>query len=196
MTLCVIKTVGAPVLREKAAPITVVTPEIRSLAADMIETLKAANGLGLAAPQVGESVRLIVLDRGYLAWDTLPEEERTQSTCRYEPDVLVNPEIVYHEGSYEMEEGCLSVPGYRAPVTRSARITYRWQTLDGEERERTAERLEAVAVQHEIDHLDGILFIDRLSRVKRNIAIGKVKKFIAGLDEEENETARRLYGKP
>ncbi len=187
---------GSPVLKKKAAPVTSVTPEIRTLAADMIETLKAANGLGLAAPQVGESVRLIVLDRGYLAWDALPDEERKHTTCRYEPDVLVNPEIIAQEGIYEMEEGCLSVPGYRAPVQRAARVTYRWTTFDGEVRERSAEGLEAVAVQHEIDHLDGVLFIDRLSRVKRNIAVGKVKKFIASLDEEENETARRLYGKP
>ncbi len=191
-----LKVAGAPVLKKKAAPVTVITTEIRTLAADMIETLKAANGLGLAAPQVGESVMLIVLDRGYLAWDSLPEEERKRTTCRYEPEVLVNPEIVSGEGSFEIEEGCLSVPGYRAPVERFARIRYRWLTLEGEERERTAEGLEAVAVQHEIDHLNGTLFIDRISRVKRNIALGKVKKFITELDEEEDDTARRLYGKP
>ncbi len=191
-----LKVAGSPVLKKKAVAVAAVTPEIRALAADMIETLKAANGLGLAAPQVGESVRIVILDRGYLAWDKLPEEERKKTTCRYEPEVLVNPEIVSGEDSYEIEEGCLSVPGYRAPVKRFARIHYRWQTLDGEERERAAEGLEAVAVQHEMDHLDGILFIDRLSRVKRNIALGKVKKFIAELDEEEDDTARRLYGKP
>jgi peptide deformylase len=109
---------------------------------------------------------------------------------------LVNPEILKAEGEYELEEGCLSVPGYRAVVKRARIITYRWRDLDGVTHERRAEGLEAVCVQHEIDHLDGKLFIDRISRLKRNLALGKVRKFMENLDPEEDETDYRLYGKP
>ncbi|HNT28266.1 MAG TPA: peptide deformylase [bacterium] len=195
MTLRRIAVAGSAVLKKRAVEIPEITPEVRQLAADMTETLQAAGGLAIAAPQVGEPTRLVVVDRGYLNWDALPDEERKdRGASVFGPETLVNPEITSREGEDEIEEGCLSVPGYRAPVKRARRITYRWTDLDGAEHERNAEGLEAICIQHELDHLDGKLFIDRISRVKRTIALGKVRKYIKELDPEEDETAYRLYG--
>jgi peptide deformylase len=140
-----------PLLKRKSAPITRVTDEIRALAADMLETMYDEPGIGLAAPQVGELVRLIVVDT------TWTEEGSERS-----PLVLVNPEIVAREGTVLWTEGCLSVPDYQAEVERAARVRLRARDLDGKTVEIDAEELEAVCFQHEIDHLDGILFIDRL----------------------------------
>lgn len=195
MTLRRIEVAGSAVLKKRAVEIPAITPEVRQLAADMTETLQAAGGLAIAAPQVGEPVRLVIVDRGYLNWDAIPEEERKgRGTSSFGPETLINPEITTREGEEEIEEGCLSVPGYRALVKRARRITYRWTDLDGAAHERTAEGLEAICIQHELDHLDGKLFIDRISRVKRTIALGKVRKYIKELDPEEDETAYRLYG--
>ncbi|HOW52777.1 MAG TPA: peptide deformylase [bacterium] len=197
MALLKLQVAGAVVLKKKAMPVADITPAIRTLADDMAETLKAAHGLALAAPQVGESVRLVVIDRGYLEWEALSEEERKKVRCEYRPEALINPEIVKKEGGdEELEEGCLSVPGYRAAVKRARIVTYRWRDLGGVMHERRAEGLEAVCIQHELDHLDGVLFIDRISRLKRNLALGKVKKFVEELDPEEDEAEYRLYGKP
>lgn len=198
MTLRRIEVAGSAILKKRAVEIPEITPDIRQLAADMTETLQAAGGLAIAAPQVGEPVRLVVVDRGYLDWNMLSEEkQKRHETPDFGPETLVNPEIVKREGGEEeLEEGCLSVPGYRAPVKRTRSITYRWLDLDGAEHQRTAEGLESICIQHELDHLDGKLFIDRISRVKRTIALGKVKKYIKELDPEEDENAYRLYGEP
>ncbi len=196
MTLRTIEVAGSALLKKRAAEIPDITPDVRELAADMVETLKAAHGLGLAAPQVGRSVRLVIVDRGYLTWEALSEEEQKKTRCDYTPEALVDPEIVKSEGGEEeLEEGCLSVPGYRAAVKRARIVTYRWRDLDGKTHERRAAGLEAVCIQHEIDHLDGKLFIDRISRLKKNLALGKVKKFVEELDPEEDEAEYRLYGK-
>ncbi len=196
MSLLKLQVAGAAVLKKKAAPVPEITPAIRALADDMAETLNVAHGLALAAPQVGEPVRLVVVDRGYLEWEALSEEERKKVRCDYRPEPLVNPEILKREGGEEeLEEGCLSVPGYRAVVRRPRIVTYRWQNLDGKMHEKRAEGLEAVCIQHELDHLDGVLFIDRISRLKRNLALGKVRKFVEELDPEDDETEYRLYGK-
>ena len=158
-----------PVLKQKAVPVTEFDAELKQLAEDMVETMYAAPGVGLAAPQVGVLQRLIVLD----------------CSAKDEPaDLLiaVNPEVLSGEGESLEEEGCLSVPGYWACVKRQANVTMRYQDLDGSPCERQAEGLLAVGIQHEIDHLDGVLFVDRLSPLKRSMF---KKKYLKMLKEEE-----------
>lgn len=145
-----------PLLKQKAQPVTEFNGDLVRLADDMVETMYAAPGVGLAAPQVGELKRLMVLD----------------CSAKDEPDdliVAVNPEIVAGEGECFEEEGCLSVPEYWASVKRQAEVIMRYQDVNGEVHERSAAGLLAVGMQHEIDHLDGILFVDRLSPLKRSI---------------------------
>ncbi|EPR44002.1 Peptide deformylase [Desulfovibrio sp. X2] len=153
-----------PVLKQKAEALAEITPEIRRLAEDMIETMYENEGIGLAAPQVGESIRLVVIDV------TGPEK-------REEPIVLVNPEIVCTNGEVTSDEGCLSVKGMRAEVARAETCTVRGLDLDGNTVEIEAEGTKSVCLQHEIDHLDGVLFIDRISRLKRTLYDAKVKKW-------------------
>jgi len=152
-----------PVLRKKAEEVKEIDQDLIDLARQMAETMYAAPGIGLAAPQVGESIRLIVVDVSY-----------TQG----KPDlkVLLNPEIVEREGSILMEEGCLSIPGIRADVERSQKVLVRGLDIKGRPVEIEAEGLLAVCLQHEVDHLDGILFIDHLSRLKRSLIERKLRK--------------------
>jgi len=154
-----IKEYGEPVLREKALPIEEVTPEILNLIKDMTETMYADSGVGLAAPQVGVSKRIILVDG---------EEDGLI--------VLINPIIIKSEGEVEAEEGCLSVPGIYSQVKRSSKVTVKALNENGDPFEITKEGLTARALQHEIDHLDGILFIDRIGRMKRQILLNKLKK--------------------
>lgn len=154
-----------PVLKKKAEPIAAITPEIRQLAEDMLETMYASEGIGLAAPQVGESIRLIVVDV------TGPEK-------REEPMVIVNPEIVCSAGEVVSDEGCLSVKDMRSEVTRADTCTVRGLDLDGNQIEMEAVGMTSICLQHEIDHLEGVLFIDRISRLKRTLYDAKVKKWI------------------
>jgi len=151
------------VLRKKAEEVKEIDQDLIDLARQMAETMYAAPGIGLAAPQVGESIRLIVVDVSY-----------TQG----KPDlkVLLNPEIVEREGSILMEEGCLSIPGIRADVERSQKVLVRGLDIKGRPVEIEAEGLLAVCLQHEVDHLDGILFIDHLSRLKRSLIERKLRK--------------------
>ena len=160
-----------PVLKLKAAPVTVFDAELRRLAADMLDTMYAAPGVGLAAPQVGISRRLIVLDCS-------PKEGDRN------PLVAVNPEIVGAEGECCEEEGCLSVPEYYAKVPRREKVRVRFQDLDGTPREIEADGLWAICLQHEIDHLDGILFVDRLSPLKRGLFRKKYQKIIEQRQEQ------------
>jgi peptide deformylase len=152
-------------LRRMSKPIPVVTDEIRTLAADMLEVMYDEPGIGLAAPQVGEAVRLVVVDTEW-------REENAERS----PLVLVNPVIVASEGQVSWTEGCLSVPEFEAEVERFARVKLQAQDLDGREILVDAEGLQAVCFQHEIDHLDGVLFIDRISRLKRNLYVRKRRK--------------------
>jgi len=145
---------GEPVLQQKAAPVTALTAEIDTLIEDMRETLHAAAGVGLAAPQVGQSLRLCLVD---LSAGRRPEQLL----------VLINPEVLAAEGLQLKEEGCLSVPGIEATVPRPQKLSVRALDRDGDLREIRAEGLLARAIQHEIDHLDGILFLDRLRPVHR-----------------------------
>jgi len=154
-----------PLLRLKAKPVDCFDDDLLQLVEDMAETMYDAPGIGLAAPQVAESIRLIVVDT------TVPGEER-EYLC------LVNPEIVAHEGYQVDEEGCLSVPEIIADVKRFKKINVTYQDEKGIPRELTAEDRFAVVLQHEIDHLDGILFIDHLSPLKRNLYKKKRKKML------------------
>lgn len=154
-----------PVLKRKAEPVVEITAEIRELAKDMAETMYEHDGIGLAAPQVGELVRLITVDISG------PETREGLMT-------LVNPELeMTGDEEVESEEGCLSVEDYRSTVARAGRVKVNALDLDGKPVEFEADGLLAVCLQHECDHLDGKLFIDRISRLKRNMYDAKVKKW-------------------
>ena len=162
-------------LKRKSEPVGPVTEELRALAADMIEVMYDEPGIGLAAPQVGEAIRLVVMDT-----------EWTEDDAEKNPTVMVNPEILERDGKITWEEGCLSVPDFQAEVERSATVKVRYLDLEGVEHIEDAEELRAVCFQHEIDHLDGILFIDRISRLKRNMYAKKRKKMLK-LEEEPEQ---------
>lgn len=159
-----------PRLLEVSKPVETVDDEIKTLVADMLETMYDADGVGLAAPQVGVQKRVVVIDI-YGAADDRPSGE--------EPLVLINPVFEHKEGELSWEEGCLSVPGETGSVTRAANVRVRYLDLDGNEQVLEAEGLKAVALQHECDHLDGKLFVDYLSRLKRNVIRRKMLKLIA-----------------
>jgi peptide deformylase len=146
------------VLKAQATPVTDIDGTLVELLGDMAETMYAAPGIGLAAPQVGDGRRIIVLD--------VPAEEGAGGTGLLK---LVNPEITERDGEIVWEEGCLSVPDFTAEVRRARRVLLRAWTPDQKEIEIEAEDLFAVALQHELDHLDGTLFLDRLSRLKREL---------------------------
>jgi peptide deformylase len=155
---------GEPVLEEIAEPVTEFdSPELRELISDMWETMYAAKGVGLAAPQVGLGKRVSVIDI------SVGEDESKKI-------VIINPEITSTEGKQTGEEGCLSIPGFREPVSRANKVTVRAQDVNGETIELCGEELLARAFQHEIDHLNGILFINHLSSLKRDIIRRKIKK--------------------
>jgi peptide deformylase len=152
-------------LKQVAKPITEVDDALRELARDMIDVMYDEPGIGLAAPQVGASIRMFVIDT-----------EWSDDDVGKNPAVVLNPEISDREGKITWEEGCLSVPDFTANVDRDAQITLRGSDLDGNPIEETVEGLRAVCIQHEVDHLDGILFIDRISRLKRSLYVKKRKK--------------------
>jgi peptide deformylase len=155
---------GASVLEQAADPVTDFdTAELRELVADMWQTMYSAKGVGLAAPQIGFGKRVSVIDIS-------AGEDETKKL------VIINPEIVQSEGTQTGEEGCLSLPGFREPVTRANDVLVRATNEKGEEIELRGQELLARAFQHEIDHLNGILFINHLSALKRDIIRRKVKK--------------------
>jgi peptide deformylase len=166
-----------PRLKRVSEPIDQITDEIRRLADDMLDVMYDEPGIGLAAPQVGEAVRLIVLDT-----------EWAQGDGEKSPLVLVNPEILDADGKIVWTEGCLSVPDFEADVERAARVRVRARDLDWKETELDAEQLKAVCLQHEIDHLDGVLFIDRISRLKRNLYVQKRKKALRREQDEAGDS--------
>jgi peptide deformylase len=155
---------GEAVLEKRAQPVSELgTPELQKLIADMFETMYAAKGVGLAAPQIGLSQRISVIDISV-------GEDETKKL------VLINPEITFREGSQTDEEGCLSIPGFREPVTRSSKVVVKALNEKGEAIEVEGEELLARAFEHEIDHLNGVLFIAHLSALKRDIIRRKIKK--------------------
>lgn len=154
----------APVLRKVATPVTAVTDEIRTLMDDMLETMYDAPGIGLAAPQIGVSKRVIVMD-------IAPKGEAPN------PMRFINPEIIWtSEETSVCQEGCLSVPESFADVVRPAEVKVRFLDAQGVEQEMHADGLLATCIQHEIDHLNGVLFIDHLSSLKRDMILRRLKK--------------------
>lgn len=160
-----------PILKKKALKVEKVDDELRKFLDDMLETMYEAVGVGLAAPQVGVSQRIVVIDA-----------DRDDEGNHGLPQYFVNPEIIWKsEEKVICEEGCLSVPGQRAEVERFEKVRVRYLDYNGKEQEILAEDFLAIVIQHELDHLDGILYIDRISRLKRNILLKKLQK-----DREEN----------
>jgi peptide deformylase len=168
-----------PRLRQVSAPIERITPEVRALAAEMLEVMYAEPGIGLAAPQLGEPVRLIVMDT---VW--------TEEGAERSPLVVLNPEILEREGTLVWTEGCLSVPDFQAEVERAARVRVRGLDLEGAETIHEAEGLRSVCFQHEIDHLDGRLFIDRISPLKRELYAQRRRKALRREAEEGRPPSR------
>jgi peptide deformylase len=152
-----------PVLERLAEPVTEFNDELRKFVDDMFESMYAAKGIGLAAPQVGVSKRITVVDLSF--------KEKPQDKI-----VLINPEITIREGKQYEEEGCLSLPDIREKVTRAAKVTVRAQNVKGDWFEMDGEELLSRAFQHEIDHLDGILFFRRVSTLKRDLILRKIRK--------------------
>ena len=166
-----------PVLAEKCAPVTEFDESLAKLAADMAETMYAAPGVGLAAPQVGKAIRMVVID---------VSEEKNQLLT------LVNPQIIAAtEETRVGEEGCLSLPGVWDKVKRAVEVTFRAQDLQGNFFEKECDGLLAVCVQHELDHLDGVVFIDHLSRLKRERDKTKLHKLKLEAKKKAAEDAAR-----
>lgn len=161
MALLNILTLPDQRLKKVAQPISQITAEIKQLADDMLDTMYAAPGIGLAATQVDRHIQMVVMD--------ISEQKN-------EPMVLINPIITERNGEQVHEEGCLSVPGIYANVQRAEHITVRYQDLNGDEQSLTTEGLLAVCIQHELDHLMGIVFLDHLSVLKRKLALKKLAK--------------------
>lgn len=163
------------VLRQKCERVTKVDDELRKFLDDMLETMYVDKGCGLAAPQVGVTKRIIVLD---------PNPSDEDLSVR-RPMFLINPEIVWRsEETVLFNEGCLSLPGQRADVERYERVRVHFTDYNGKEQEILADELLAIILQHEIDHLDGVLYIDHLSRLKRSRLLKKLEKF---REEEEHK---------
>ncbi len=163
MSVLPIHTYGDPVLRQEAKPVERINHELRTFLRDMAETMVYGKGIGLAAPQVGESLSLMVVDL------SLGEE----------PDkaiALINPRILGKEGEQSREEGCLSIPDIHGDVTREAQIGVHFHDIEGQERELECRDLLARVILHEVDHLQGRLFVDRLSPLKRRMLQGKLRK--------------------
>jgi peptide deformylase len=166
-----------PLLRQVSKPVERVDEALRKFAGDMLETMYDAPGIGLAAIQVGEPIRLLVIDLAKEGEDPAPQ-------------VFINPEIL--EASEERsvyEEGCLSIPDYYAEVERPASVRVKFLDRDGKEQEIRAEGLLATCLQHEIDHLNGVLFIDHISRLKRDMVVKKFKKLA-----RDKATPKRMVG--
>jgi len=185
MSLLPIRVLGDPVLRVETSPVDAFTPELQRLIDDMFETMQAAHGVGLAAPQVGRTERLTVVE---------------VHGARY---VLINPVIVEREGSIKWEEGCLSIPELYGDVTRSARVVVEALDRDGKPFTVEGTELLGVCLQHEIDHLHGKLFIDHLSLLKRQKLLaeweeekskypGMIRMVVAGEDDDETRDDERM----
>ena len=167
MSLLDIHVLGSPILRQETERVEHITPELRRLVDDMFETMHGANGIGLAAPQVGRRERLAVVDADNVSL------------------VLIHPEILVRDGKVKGEEGCLSIPEIFADVERAAQITVRAQDIDGKVFEVEATDLMSRCIQHEVDHLHGKLFLDRLSLLKK-------RKALREWDEEKDQYPKLL----
>ena len=173
-----------PRLRVISKPVEVFDEELKTLVTDMFETMYAAPGIGLAAVQVGVPIRMLVIDLQPEDEDAEPEvchdhggDHHTHRPVKREPQVFINPEIIDPSQDFNVySEGCLSVPEIYADVERPSAIRARWQDLDGNVLDKQLDGMIATVLQHEMDHLEGVLFIDRLSRLKREMALKKLEK--------------------
>ena len=174
-----------PVLKKIAEPVAEVTDELRKLMDDMLDTMYAAPGIGLAAPQVGVSKRILVLDV-----DQPKEEDREAfGDRRGKPQFFVNPEIVWESEERNIyDEGCLSLPGQYADVERPKKVRVKFLDYHGKPQEIEADGILATCLQHEMDHLEGILFVDHLSTLKRDIVMRKLKKWTKENAEDIEKT--------
>lgn len=163
MALLEIKKFGCPTLRKSCLPVAEVTGNIRQLIDNMFDTMYEAEGIGLAAPQVGVTDRLLVLD-------VRPHDPMA------EPLVCINPELLWTAGEFTGEEGCLSLPGIAADVTRPAQVRVRALDRDGQQFEMDLDGMCAKALQHEVDHLDGVLVLDLFSTIRRNLMRGQLRR--------------------
>jgi peptide deformylase len=166
MAILKIRTYPDEVLKKKAEPVKEIDSDVQKLIADMIETMHSSSGIGLAATQVGVSKRIIVID--------LSSVEKDSS-----PIVIINPEIVESDSLIDSEEGCLSIPGYRSVIKRAGRVVVRGLDKEGKEIKVEGTGLLARALQHEIDHLDGILFVDRMGAIKKELFKKRYAKAIS-----------------
>lgn len=158
---------GSPVLRENCEPVEKIDDRVKKLVRDMFDTLRKANGLGLAAPQVGVNLRVFIIDLTQVDFDA-------------EPLVFINPEIIEKKGNVLGEEGCLSFPGLYFDVPRAEEVVVEYQDLEGKRKRLKAFGMTARAIQHENDHLNGVLFVDYLSAAERDIYAGRLKKIKVG----------------
>ena len=170
-------TYPAPILKKVAEPITTFNEDLRTLATNMLYTMYNAPGIGLAAPQVGHSIQLLCVDTNFKR--VRVTDANGQERFDFEelqPLVLINPKIVKATGEIIYQEGCLSFPGIFEDVKRSEKITVEYQDLEGDMKTLETEGVSAICIQHELDHLKGIVFLERLSLLKRNLLLKKFKK--------------------
>jgi peptide deformylase len=170
-----IRLVGDQILKKIAEPVREITPELRTFIKDLTHTMYVTDGVGLAAPQVGVSLRIFVIDTSW-----------TQDDGKKDPLVLINPHILDSQGEILYEEGCLSVPGIYEKVRRYNSITIEYEDVKGDIYQIEAEGTQAVVLQHETDHLEGILFIDRLPKLKLWPLRRKIKQFESMIDTDGN----------
>ncbi|MBK23861.1 MAG: peptide deformylase [Halobacteriovorax sp.] len=170
-------TFPAPILKKVAVEINSFDQELHKTVKDMLYTMYRAPGIGLAAPQVGLSIRLFCLDTEFERERvTNAEGIETFKYSNFDAEVFINPVITQREGEVVCQEGCLSFPGVFEDIKRSEKITVEYQNLDGEKRSTVAEGMRAICIQHELDHLDGIVFLEKLSPLKRALILKKFQK--------------------
>lgn len=182
---------GSPALRQRAEPVEALTPEVQQLIDDMVDTMHAAHGLGLAAPQVGRPERLFVIDLSSLAEELLEETGAVPEYAR-RPIALINPELEDVPGAerVQFEEGCLSIPDIRDTVERPDAVRIRYRDRDFQVREIEAAGVFARVLQHEYDHLEGILFIDRLGPLRRRMIRRRLRALARGEVEADYDVKR------
>lgn len=177
MTVLPIYVAPHPVLKAKAEPVANVTDDTRKIMDDMLDTMYSARGIGLAATQVGIMQRIVVMD--------FTQREDEDEVVKGEPLFFVNPKITWTSDDINVyNEGCLSIPGQYADVERPARVKFTFLGRDGKQQEMEADGILATCIQHEIDHLDGILFTDHISKLKRDMLMKKLKKWIKDMPED------------
>ena len=180
-----IVTYPSPILKKVAKPVKVFDQKIKKLCQDMLYTMYQTPGIGLAAPQVGQSLRIFVLDVDYTREESSSEinSEKTYKFENLNPLIFINPVIKNKEGQITYEEGCLSLPGLYEEVNRFESIVVDYQDVDGQNKTMSANELLSICIQHENDHLDGVVFLERLSFIKRNFL---TKKYLKGQKRKKN----------